>query len=47
MGNSPVDRDKDYMYQEFGTKSLITDYWSIPQKTEESEEIKEEEQNQE
>jgi hypothetical protein len=47
MGNSPVDRDKDYMYQEFGTKSLITDYWSMPQKEEDSKEMKEEEQNQE
>jgi len=47
MGNSPVDRDKDYMYQEFGTKSLITDYWSMPLKTDDSEEMKEEEQNKE
>ena len=47
MGNSPVDRDKDYMYQTFGTKSLITDYWSMPHKTEDPEEIKQEEQNQE
>jgi hypothetical protein len=36
MGNSPVDRDQDYMYQTFGTKSLITDYWSMPHKTNDS-----------
>ena len=33
MGNSPVDRDKDYMYQMWGTNSLITDYWCKPHKT--------------
>ena len=26
MSNLPVDRDKNYMYQMWGTKSLITDY---------------------
>jgi len=26
MSNLPVDRDKDYMYQMWGTKSLVTDY---------------------
>jgi|TARA_Y100000004_G_scaffold77950_1_gene87748 hypothetical protein len=33
MGNSPVDRDKDYMYQMWGTTSLITDYWTQPTKS--------------
>lgn len=39
MANSPVDRDKDYMYQMWGTTSLITDYWTKPQKTHDPEEI--------
>lgn len=39
MGNSPVDRDRDYMYQMWGTTSLITDYWKKPQKTHDPEEI--------
>ena len=30
MGNLKVDRNKDYMYQMWGTTSLITDYWSMP-----------------
>ena len=48
MGNSPVDRDKDYMFQTYGTRSLITDYWSMPHKTnDDPEELTEEEQNQE
>ena len=48
MGNSPVDRDQDYMYQTFGTKRLITDYWSTPHKTnDDPEELSKEEQNQE
>ena len=33
MGNSPVDRDKDHMKNLWGTTSLITDYWSLPHKT--------------
>ena len=33
MGNLKVDRNKDYMYQTWGTTSLITDYWSMPIKT--------------
>ena len=33
MGNSPVDRDKEYMYKMWGTKDLITDYWSTPKKS--------------
>ena len=46
MGNSPVDRDSDYMYQMWGTTSLITDYWTKPHKTNDSpEEFTEEEQN--
>ena len=48
MGNLPVDRDKDYMFQTYGTRSLITDYWSMPHKTnDDPEELTEEEQNQE
>ena len=47
MGNSPVDRDKDYMLKTFGTTSLITDYWSMPHKTNDKpEELDEEEVNQ-
>lgn len=38
MGNSPVDRSKDYMKEMWGTESLITDYWSLPKKTEDPEE---------
>jgi len=38
MGNSPVDRDKDYMRSMWGTSSLTTDYWSMPQKTNDPEE---------
>jgi hypothetical protein len=34
MSNLPVDRDKDYMYQMWGTTKLITDYEnSSPKKT--------------
>ena len=32
MGNSPVDRDSEYMYKMWGTTNLITDYWTKPQK---------------
>ena len=32
MSNLPVDRDKNYMYEMWGTKQLITDYNSNPQK---------------
>ena len=39
MGNSPVDRDKNYMKTMWGTSSLTTDYWSLPRKTEDPEEI--------
>ena len=47
MGNSPVDRDKDYMYQMWGTNSLITDYWCKPHKTsDDPEELTEEERKQ-
>tara|TARA_A100001201_G_scaffold2442_2_gene6148 strand:- start:29586 stop:29762 length:177 start_codon:yes stop_codon:yes gene_type:complete len=38
MGNSPVDRDKNYMKSMWGTSSLTTDYWSLPRKTEDPEE---------
>ena len=33
MGNSPVDRNKNYMQEVWGTTSLTTDYWSLPKKT--------------
>jgi len=32
MSNLPVDRDKDYMHQMWGTTSLTTDYGSLNQK---------------
>jgi len=32
MSNLPVDRNKNYMYEMWGTKELITDYHSNPQK---------------
>jgi hypothetical protein len=32
MSNLPVDRDKNYMYEMWGTKKLITDYGSQPPK---------------
>ena len=32
MSNLPVDRDKDYMYQMWGTDRLVTDYGDVPQK---------------
>lgn len=32
MSNLPVDRDKNYMYEMWGTKSLITDYNNSPNK---------------
>ena len=32
MSNLPVDRDKNYMYDMWGTDRLITDYGNIPQK---------------
>jgi len=38
MGNSPVDRDKNYMKNMWGTSNLITDYWSMPQSTNDPEE---------
>ena len=38
MGNSPVDRNKNYMKEVWGTTSLTTDYWSLPKKTKDSEE---------
>ena len=39
MGRASVDRDSKYMYQMWGTTNLITDYWSLPHKTEDPEEI--------
>ena len=38
MGLSPVDRNMDYMKETWGTSNLITDYWSMPRKTEDPEE---------
>ena len=38
MGNSPVDRNKNYMQEVWGTTSLTTDYWSLPKKTNDTEE---------
>jgi hypothetical protein len=32
MSNLPVDRDKDYMYNMWGTTKLITDYDNISEK---------------
>ena len=39
MGNSPVDRNAEYMKKLWGTTSLTTDYWSLPHKTHDPEEI--------
>ena len=39
MGNSPVDRNTSYMKEVWGTTSLTTDYWSLPHKTEDPEEL--------
>ena len=38
MGNSPVDRNKNYMQEVWGTTSLTTDYWSLPKTTTDPEE---------
>ena len=38
MGNSPVDRDQDFMKSMWGTTSLTSDYWSLPHETEDPEE---------
>jgi len=32
MSNLPVDRDKNYMYEKWGTTKLITDYNQLPPK---------------
>ena len=32
MGNSPVDRDKEYMREMWGTTKLVSDYGSMQQK---------------
>jgi len=32
MSNLPVDRDKNHMYEMWGTNRLITDYNATPQK---------------
>jgi len=33
MGNSPIDRNNEYMREMWGTTSLTSDYWSLPHKT--------------
>ena len=38
MGNSPVDRNTDYMKSMWGTTSLTSDYWSLPKETNDPEE---------
>ena len=38
MGNSPVDRDTNYMREVWGTTSLTSDYWSLPKETNDPEE---------
>lgn len=32
MANLPVDRDKEYMYQMWGTTKLVSDYGELPSK---------------
>ena len=39
MSNLPVDKDKDYMYQMWGTTSLTSDYNSLDQKSKVIQEI--------
>ena len=39
MANSPVDRDVSYMKEVWGTTSLTSDYWSLPKKTNDPEEL--------
>jgi hypothetical protein len=38
MAKYHVDRDTEYMYKMWGTTSLITDYWTKPKKSNDSEE---------
>ena len=38
-----VDRDVNYMYDMWGTTKLITDYWSLPQQSNDPEEFTTEE----
>ena len=38
-----VDRDVNYMYEMWGTTRLITDYWSLPQQSNDPEEFTTEE----
>ena len=40
MAKYHVDRDVKYMYQMWGTTSLITDYWTKPKQTNDPEDIK-------
>lgn len=42
MAKYHVDRDTEYMYRMWGTTSLITDYWTKPKKTNDPEDIHEE-----
>jgi len=40
MGNSPVDRNQDYMHKTWGTTHLISDYWNgLSKKDECNEEV--------
>lgn len=38
MGNLPVDRNKNYMREVWGTTSLTTDYWSLSKNTKDDKE---------
>jgi|DEB0MinimDraft_6_1074348.scaffolds.fasta_scaffold01947_4 hypothetical protein len=38
MGNLPVDRNKNYMREVWGTTSLTTDYWSLSKNTKDNKE---------
>ncbi|MEK9894196.1 MAG: hypothetical protein VW454_04490 [Pelagibacteraceae bacterium] len=42
MAKYHVDRDTEYMYRMWGTTSLITYYWTKPKKTNDPEDISEE-----
>ena len=46
MSKYHVDRDTEYMYQMWGTTSLITDYWTKPHPTnDDAEELRPDEEN--
>ena len=46
MAKYHVDRDVKYMYQMWGTTSLITDYWTKPKQTNDPEDKTSDHQNQ-